>query len=62
MATFEIYNVNLGETLGVYEATNEDAALDAMARAYGFADYADVIRDYGVSMEDAKAELEITAQ
>lgn len=57
---FNIYNMNTGEELGDYEGSTEDAALDAMARDHGFADYAACISEYGVSVEDAKAELIIT--
>jgi len=57
---FEIYNVNLGEILGTYEARTEGDALDAMARAYGFADYDAVIAGYSVSREEAIGELQIT--
>ena len=57
---FEIYNVNAGEVLGVYEAPTVSAALDAMARDYGFADYNALIADYGVSREEAIGELQIT--
>jgi hypothetical protein len=56
---FEIYNVNVGETLGTYEAPSISAALDVMARDWGFADYNAVIADYGVSREEAVGELEI---
>jgi hypothetical protein len=31
-----------------------------MARAFGFDDYADCIREYGLTVEAAKAELLIT--
>jgi hypothetical protein len=57
---FEIYNVDAGEVLGTYEAPSASAALDAMARDYGFADYNAVIAGYGVSREDAIGELQIT--
>jgi hypothetical protein len=60
MATFEIYNLNAGEVLGRYEASDADSALDVMARDYGFANYAAVVADYGVSVEEAKGELEVT--
>lgn len=59
--TYEIYNMNTGGMLGHYSGNTEDEALDAMARDYGFADYADCVRDHGVSRDDAKAELKITA-
>jgi hypothetical protein len=59
LPTFEIYNMNLGEVLGTYVAETEDAALDAMARDYGFADYAAVVADYGLTVEAAKSELQI---
>lgn len=62
MTKFEIYNVNLGEVLGTYEADTADQALDAMAKDYGFQDYDDVFLDYGVTREEAIAELQITAQ
>jgi hypothetical protein len=62
MRTYSIYNMNTGEHLGVYSAETESAALDAMARDYGFADYDAVISDYGVCREDAIAELSIVAQ
>jgi hypothetical protein len=59
MKTFEIYNIDAGEMLGTYYGQTEDDALDAMARDWGFADYADCIREYGISVDDAKAELQI---
>lgn len=57
---FNIYNVNAGEDLGTYHARSVSEALDKMARDFGFADYNAVISDYGVSREDAIAELQIT--
>lgn len=60
MAKFAIYNANLGDDLGTYEAETEDQALDAMARAYSFADYNTVISEYGIDRDSAKAELQIT--
>jgi hypothetical protein len=62
LRTYEIYNVVLGEVLGSYTAETEDAALDEMARAFGFRDYADVVRDYGLTAEEGKAELLIVEQ
>lgn len=62
MTTFEIYNIDLGEVLGTYEAANQNAALDVMAKDWGFQDYNDVIQAYGLSREDAIAELQIKAQ
>lgn len=60
MAIFSIYNMVTGEELGSYSAETESAALDAMAREYGFTDYAAVIAGYGVDCETAIAELQIT--
>jgi len=62
MTRFAIYNMNAGEDLGTYDAEGADSALDVMAQAYGFKDYADCIRDYGLTVEEAKAELQITAE
>ncbi len=62
MNTFEIYNINTGEVLGTYQAETADRALDVMARDYGFRDYADSLTGYGVDVETAKAELQITVQ
>jgi hypothetical protein len=42
MPAFLIYNVNLGEDLGTYEAA--------------------VVAGYGVTMEEARGELEITEE
>lgn len=60
MPKFSIFNRVMDEDLGTYEAETEDAALDVMARSYGFADYAESIADYGLTVEDGKAELDIT--
>ena len=60
MTKFNIYNVNAGEDLGTYEAPTLDAALDAMAQAWSFANYDAVIADYGISRDEAIAELQIT--
>ena len=57
---FSIYNMNTGEHLGTYVGIDKSAALDAMALAYGFRDYTHCIADYGVSIEDAITELQIT--
>ncbi len=57
MTSYEI--VNFGEALGVYEASSPFEALDVMAREWGFADYNAVLAGYGISREDAIAELEI---
>ena len=62
MQTFEIYNMNAGEVLGTYQAKTEDQALDVMARDYGFRDYADCLTGYGVDVETAKTELQITVR
>ncbi len=57
---FNIYNVNTGEDLGTYAGRSVSEALDRMAQDFGFMDYNAVIADYGVSREDAIAELQIT--
>ena len=57
---FEIYHIDAAQSLGIYEARTESEALDQMARAFGFDDYADCIREYGLTVEAAKAELLIT--
>lgn len=62
MARYSIYNMNTGDDLGTYQGENEDAALDAMARDYGFKDYASCISEYGVSVIEAKAELQIKVE
>lgn len=40
MAEYQISNCRSGIILGVYEADSAQAALDAMARDAGYADYA----------------------
>lgn len=58
---FEIYHIDAAQSLGIYEARTESEALDQMARAFGFDDYADCIREYGLTVEAAKAKLLITS-
>ena len=60
MFKFEIYDIDAAESLGIYAARTESEALDRMARAFGFEDYADCIREYGLTLDAAKAELLIT--
>ncbi|MGA8294194.1 MAG: hypothetical protein WB820_17230 [Rhodoplanes sp.] len=45
MFKFEIYDIDAAESLGIYAARTESEALDQMARALGFDDYADCIRE-----------------
>lgn len=59
MARYEIYNMNAGEDLGIYAAETKEQALDLMAQSYGFRNYADCIREYGVTLDEAIAELQI---
>jgi hypothetical protein len=59
MTIYEISNIDTGEYLGKYAGITIDAALDAMARDYGFADYDACIADYGVARQDAIDELHI---
>jgi len=40
MAKFQITNVQSGVEFGVYEAETAEQALDAMARAAGYSDFA----------------------
>lgn len=42
MPRYQITNTASGAYLGEYEADSEDAALDAMARDAGYADYASI--------------------
>lgn len=58
---FEIYHIDAAQSLGIYEARTESEALDQMARVFGFDDYADCIREYGLTVEAAKAKLLITS-
>jgi hypothetical protein len=60
MPKFSIYQAEVGEDLGTYEASTEALALDAMAQSFGFKDYADCVAEYGVDLETARAELRIT--
>lgn len=46
MNSYRITNTISGLVLGVYEAEDEMAALDAMARDAGFRDYAEACEDY----------------
>ena len=57
----EIYNTNTGEVLGVYAGNTRAEVLDAMARDHGFADYDAVIAGYGVTRDEAIAELQFRA-
>ena len=57
---FEIYHIDAARSLGIYEARTESEALDQMARALGFDDYADCIREF-LTVEAAKAKLLITS-
>ena len=60
MFKFEIYDIDAAKSLGIYAARTESEALDQMARAFGFEDYANCIREYGLTLDAAKAELLIT--
>lgn len=61
MTQFSIYNMNTGEELGLFEGADENDALDVMAQAYGYIDYADCVDACGISVEEGKAELQISA-
>lgn len=45
MAAYTITNTRSGTILGTYDAETEAAALDAMARDAGYADYATLERE-----------------
>jgi hypothetical protein len=61
MMRAEVYNINTGEVLGTYQGATRAEVLDAMAVDHGFPNYDAIIVGYGVSREDAIAELEFTA-
>jgi hypothetical protein len=61
MFKFEIFHIDAAQSLGIYAARTESEALDQMARAFGFEDYADCIRECGLTLDAAKAELLITS-
>lgn len=60
MNRYNIYNHHSAEDLGTYEAENENAALDAMARDYGYKDYAEVVETCGRAYDDCRDELVVT--
>lgn len=47
MPRYEISSGITSQSLGVYEAEDEQGALDAMARDAGYQDYADATRQVG---------------
>lgn len=59
MKSYQITAILTGEDLGTYEAVDEAGAREAMARDAGYASYAVVADDLGLSVEDAATELEI---
>jgi hypothetical protein len=61
MMRVQVYNINTGEVLGTYQGATRAEVLDAMAVDHGFPNYDAIIVGYGVSREDAIAELEFTA-
>ena len=59
MNSYAIWNMNVGECLGVFNGTTEDEVIDAMARDAGFRDYDEMVDTYGMSREEARSELDI---
>ena len=60
MTRYNICNHYSGEDLGTYEAENENAALDAMARDAGYEDYAEVVETCGRTYDDCREEMVVT--
>lgn len=56
MNTYKIFNKHTGIDLGTYKGSNEDIALDRMARDIGYEDYLDLTETVSGA---GKQELEI---
>ena len=60
MTSYKISNKSSGLVLGVFEAEDEDSALDEMARDAGYRDHADVAKQLDRDLDDLRAELIVT--
>jgi hypothetical protein len=60
MPTYKIENTVSGQVLGAYQARDENAALDAMARDAGYKDFADSCRVLSRTEEEGREDLKVT--
>jgi hypothetical protein len=53
----DIASSSTGADLGSYEASSEEAALDVYAQRAGYANFSDLARTLGQSIEEARSDL-----